>query len=154
MVFTMPEFLERRFSPASRYVLSVVSMITFIVTKIAVGIFAGGVVFLTLLPATHLTIAGSDVGPFWIGSVLVVVMTGLYTMLGGMRAVAYNDANLGDRPHRRLGLAQDESIDVVVQRRARHGLGCARVDDHDARADSNFPTAAFAQVGKGPWRPP
>ena len=79
MVFTMPEFLERRFSPASRYVLSVVSMITFIVTKIAVGIFAGGVVFLTLLPEMHLTIAGSDVGPFWIGSVLVVVMTGLYT---------------------------------------------------------------------------
>ena len=45
MVFTMPEFLERRFSPASRYVLSVVSLITFIVSKIAVGIFAGGVVF-------------------------------------------------------------------------------------------------------------
>jgi SSS family solute:Na+ symporter len=92
MVFTMPEFLERRFSPASRYVLSVVSMITFVVTKIAVGIFAGGVVFLTLLPEMHLTLGGSDIGPFWIGSVLVVVMTGLYTMLGGMRAVAYNDA--------------------------------------------------------------
>ena len=29
---------------------------------------------------------------FWIGSVLVIVLTGLYTMLGGMRAVAYNDA--------------------------------------------------------------
>ena len=45
LVFTMPEFLERRFSPPSRYVLSIVSLITFIVTKIAVGIFAGGVVF-------------------------------------------------------------------------------------------------------------
>jgi SSS family solute:Na+ symporter len=41
MVFTMPEFLERRFSTASRYVLSIVSIITFIVSKIAVGIFAG-----------------------------------------------------------------------------------------------------------------
>jgi len=92
MVFTMPEFLERRFSPGSRYVLSVVSMITFIVTKIAVGIYAGGVVFSTLLPEMHLNVGGSDVGPFWIGSVLVVLMTGLYTMLGGMRAVAYNDA--------------------------------------------------------------
>ena len=50
MVFTMPEFLERRFSPASRYVLSIVSLITFVVSKIAVGIFAGGVVFATLLP--------------------------------------------------------------------------------------------------------
>ena len=54
MVFTMPEFLERRFSPASRYVLSIVSLITFIVSKIAVGIFAGGVVFATLLPEIHM----------------------------------------------------------------------------------------------------
>ena len=55
MVFTMPEFLERRFSPASRYVLSIVSLVTFIVSKIAVGIFAGGVVFRTLLPEIHLS---------------------------------------------------------------------------------------------------
>jgi len=88
LVFTMPEFLERRFSTGSRYVLSIVSIITFIVTKIAVGIFAGGVVFATLLPELHF--AGLD--SFWIGSILVVVLTGLYTALGGMRAVAYNDA--------------------------------------------------------------
>jgi len=92
MVFTMPEFLERRFSPASRYVLSVVSIITFIVSKIAVGIFAGGVVFGTLLPELHITIGHTVIDSFWIGSVLVIVLTGLYTALGGMRAVAYNDA--------------------------------------------------------------
>jgi solute:Na+ symporter, SSS family len=92
MVFTMPEFLERRFSPASRYVLSVVSIITFIVSKIAVGIFAGGVVFGTLLPELHITIGNTVIDSFWIGSVLVIVLTGLYTALGGMRAVAYNDA--------------------------------------------------------------
>ncbi len=88
LVFTMPEFLERRFSVGSRYVLSVVSIITFILTKIAVGIFAGGVVFATLLPELH--IGGID--SFWIGSILVIALTGLYTALGGMRAVAYNDA--------------------------------------------------------------
>jgi solute:Na+ symporter, SSS family len=92
MVFTMPEFLERRFSPASRYVLSIVSIITFIVSKIAVGIFAGGVVFGTLLPELHITIGNTVIDSFWIGSVLVIVLTGLYTALGGMRAVAYNDA--------------------------------------------------------------
>jgi solute:Na+ symporter, SSS family len=92
MVFTMPEFLERRFSTSSRYVLSIVSIITFIVSKIAVGIFAGGVVFSTLLPEMHLTIGGTYIDSFWIGSVLVIVLTGLYTTLGGMRAVAYNDA--------------------------------------------------------------
>src|SRR6059058_4693468 len=92
MVFTMPEFLERRFSAGSRYVLSVVSIITFIVSKIAVGIFAGGVVFGTLLPELHINLGHTIIDSFWIGSVLVIVLTGLYTALGGMRAVAYNDA--------------------------------------------------------------
>src|SRR5712692_1732769 len=92
MVFTMPEFLGRRFSPASRYVLSIMSIITFIVSKIAVGIFARGVVFGTLLPELHITIGNTTIDSFWIGSVLVIVLTGLYTALGGMRAVAYNDA--------------------------------------------------------------
>ena len=92
MVFTMPEFLERRFSENSRYVLSIVSLITFVISKIAVGIFAGGVVFATLFPEMRLNIGGVFIDSFWIGSVLVIVLTGLYTTLGGMRAVAYNDA--------------------------------------------------------------
>jgi SSS family solute:Na+ symporter len=92
LVFTMPEFLERRFSPGSRYVLSVVSLVTFVVSKIAVGIFAGGVVFGTLLPEMHLPLFGHDFDSFWVGTVLVVVLTGIYTIVGGMRAVAYNDA--------------------------------------------------------------
>jgi SSS family solute:Na+ symporter len=91
-VFTMPEFLERRFSARSRYALAVVSLITFVVSKIAVGIYAGGVVFGTLLPEMALDVAGHHIDAFWIGSVLVIVVTGLYTALGGMRAVAYNDA--------------------------------------------------------------
>ena len=92
LVFTMPEFLERRFSAPSRYVLSIVSLITFIVSKIAVGIFAGGVVFATLLPEMHISIGGASINAFWIGSVAVIILTGLYTMVGGMRAVVYNDA--------------------------------------------------------------
>ena len=91
-VFTMPEFLERRFSAGSRYVLSVVSIITFILSKIAVGIFAGGVVFGTLLPELQLNIGGQVIDSFWIGSIAVILLTGLYTVIGGMRAVAYNDA--------------------------------------------------------------
>src|SRR5580700_6826995 len=92
MVFTMPEFLERRFNEKCRYVLSIVSLITFVISKIAVGIFAGGVVFATLFPGTTLNIGGVTIDSFWIGSVLVILLTGLYTTLGGMRAVAYNDA--------------------------------------------------------------
>jgi len=92
LVFTMPEFLERRFSTPSRYVLSIVSLITFIVSKIAVGIFAGGVVFATLLPEMHISVGGATINSFWVGSVAVIILTGLYTMVGGMRAVVYNDA--------------------------------------------------------------
>jgi SSS family solute:Na+ symporter len=91
-VFTMPEFLERRFSPASRLVLSVISLVAYVITKMAVGIFAGGVVFGTLLPELQLRFGGASFNSFWIGSVLVVAATGLYTILGGMRAVAYSDA--------------------------------------------------------------
>ena len=87
-VFTMPEFLERRFSPTARTVLSVISLVAYILTKIAVGMFAGGVVFAVLLPEVNLW--GLD--SFWIGSFLVVVITGLYTIIGGMRAVAYTEA--------------------------------------------------------------
>ena len=92
LVFTMPEFLERRFSVSSRYVLSIVSLVTFIVSKIAVGIFAGGVVFATLLPELKIDLGSTVIDSFWIGSILVIVLTGLYTTLGGMRAVAYNAA--------------------------------------------------------------
>jgi SSS family solute:Na+ symporter len=88
MVFTMPEFLERRFSPAARTVLSAISLVAYVLTKLAVGIFAGGVVFGVLLPELRL----GPFNSFWIGSVLVILLTGLYTVMGGMRAVAYTDA--------------------------------------------------------------
>lgn len=92
MVFTMPEFLEKRFCTKSRYVLSISSLLTFIVSKIAVGIFAGGVVFGTLLPELHLDLGPLHLDSFWVGSIAVIVLTGLYSVIGGMRAVAYNDA--------------------------------------------------------------
>jgi SSS family solute:Na+ symporter len=91
-VFTMPEFLERRFSPTARWVLSLISLVAYVLTKIAVGIFAGGIVFGTLLPEMSLTIGETTFDSFWIGSVLVILVTGLYTVLGGMRAVAYTEA--------------------------------------------------------------
>ncbi|MFB0515403.1 MAG: sodium:solute symporter [Candidatus Neomarinimicrobiota bacterium] len=87
-VFTMPEFLEKRFSPAARTVLSVISLVAYILTKIAVGIFAGGIVFSVLLP--EMNFLGMD--SFWVGSILVIVLTGIYTILGGLRAVAYTEA--------------------------------------------------------------
>jgi SSS family solute:Na+ symporter len=86
-VFTMPEFLEKRFTPKARTVLSVISLIAYVLTKIAVGIYAGGVVFRALLPEVHFL--GMDT--FWIGSILLIVLTGIYTIFGGLRAVVYTE---------------------------------------------------------------
>jgi SSS family solute:Na+ symporter len=87
-VYTMPEFLERRFSPAARTMLSVISLVAYVLTKIAVGIFAGGIVFSVLLPDIELL----GMNSFWFGSILVIVLTGIYTVIGGLRAVAYTEA--------------------------------------------------------------
>src|SRR5210317_1209546 len=91
-VFTMPEFLEKRYSPTARWVLSIISLVAYVLTKIAVGIFAGGIVFATLLPEWKMQLGSMELNSFWIGSVLVIVLTGIYTILGGLRAVAYTEA--------------------------------------------------------------
>ena len=87
-VFTMPEFLERRFSSTARWLLSLISLVAYVLTKVAVGIFAGGIVFGVLLP--DLKFIGLD--SFWIGSIIIIVFTGVYTVLGGLKAVAYTEA--------------------------------------------------------------
>ncbi|WP_420458151.1 sodium:solute symporter [Neolewinella sp.] len=87
-VFTMPEFLERRFSGTARVILSLISLVAYVLTKIAVGIFAGGIVFGVLMP--EISFMGLD--SFWIGSILVIILTGVYTILGGLKAVAYTES--------------------------------------------------------------
>ena len=79
-VFTMPEFLEKRFDARSRWVLSIFSIAAYVLTKISVTIYAGGVVVSALL--------GID---FWTGAIATVILTGIYTVLGGMRAVVYTE---------------------------------------------------------------
>ncbi|RJP34537.1 MAG: Na+/glucose cotransporter [Candidatus Omnitrophota bacterium] len=91
-VFTMPEFLEKRYNETSRWFLSIISLVAYVFTKVAVGIFAGGIVFRTLLPDVQLDLGFTVIDSFWLGSILVIVLTGLYTILGGLRAVAYTEA--------------------------------------------------------------
>ncbi len=79
--FTMPEFLEKRFDSRSRWFLSIFSIIGYVLTKVSVTIYAGGIVVSALLGMT-----------FMQGAILTVVITGLYTILGGMRAVIYTEA--------------------------------------------------------------
>lgn len=78
-VYTMPQFLEMRYSPAARNYLSVVSIITYVLTKISLIIFSGALIFDML---------GI---PFWTGAIIIVLSTGFYTVLGGLTAVIYTD---------------------------------------------------------------
>ncbi|MBN1377812.1 MAG: sodium:solute symporter [Gammaproteobacteria bacterium] len=84
-VYTMPEFLERRYSPASRTFLSFISLISYVLTKVSVTVYAGGVVLKTVLGID--TLFGVDF--FWISALGLVVITGIYTVLGGMKAVLW-----------------------------------------------------------------
>jgi solute:Na+ symporter, SSS family len=80
-VFTMPEFLERRYSSGPRMYLATVSVISYVLTKISVTIAAGGIVFEALMGIN-----------FWVGATIVVLVTGVYTLFGGLKAVLYTDA--------------------------------------------------------------
>jgi len=84
-VFTMPEFLERRYNSASRSLLSIISLVSYVLTKVAVTVYAGGVVFKEVFGIE--TIWGIDF--FWFGAIGLVIITGIYTVIGGMKSVLY-----------------------------------------------------------------
>ncbi len=79
-VFTMPEFLERRFNSQCRTYLSAVSLVAYVFTKISVAVYAGAIVLQTIL--------GWNI---WVGAIVLIVATGAYTIFGGLRAVIYTD---------------------------------------------------------------
>lgn len=79
-VFTMPEFLEKRFSPGCRWYLTGISIVAYIFTKISVSLFAGGILIREIVGWDYMTSA-----------ILLVVATGIYTVTGGLAAVIYTD---------------------------------------------------------------
>jgi len=88
-IFTMPEFLELRFSRGSRNVLSLLTMASLVLTKIAATIYAGDVVIRTLLNVDSVNIFGHQIDIFWVIALSLAATTGLYTIFGGMRVIMY-----------------------------------------------------------------
>ena len=88
-VFTMPEFLERRYNPHARSFLSIISLVSYVLTKVAVTVYAGGVVFKDVFNIDSINFAGYNIDFFWISAIGLVLITGLYTTFGGMKAVLY-----------------------------------------------------------------
>ncbi len=85
MVLTMPEFLERRYNKESRTVLSLISLVSYVLTKVAVTVYAGGLVFQQVFGIEELW--GIDF--FWISAIGLVLLTAVYTIFGGMKSVLY-----------------------------------------------------------------
>jgi SSS family solute:Na+ symporter len=108
-VFTMPEFLERRFGPASRYYLSLVSIVAYVLTKVSISLYAGGILLSE--------VAGLDM---YTSAVIIVLATGVYTILGGLAAVIYTDLVqmfiliIGSATLTLIGLHQAGGWDAVV----------------------------------------
>ena len=144
MVYTMPEFLERRYNPQSRTILSLISLISYVLTKVAVTVYAGGLVFQQVFGIEELW--GIDF--FWIAAIGLVVLTAIYTIIGGMKSVLYTSVLqtpillLGSLVILVLGLRElggwDELISIA---------GATKVNDYGdsmtslirSNSDPNFP---------------
>ncbi|MGD9637960.1 MAG: sodium:solute symporter [Alphaproteobacteria bacterium] len=79
-VFTMPEFLERRFNSKCRTYLSGISIVAYVFTKVSVAVYAGALVLNTMLGWN-----------MWLGAIALILATGVYTVFGGLKAVIYTD---------------------------------------------------------------
>ena len=81
-VYTMPEFLERRFDQRSRYYFSALLILMNIAIDTAAALYAGALVVRIIYPQI----------PLWQSVVALGIVAGAYTIAGGLKAVVYTDA--------------------------------------------------------------
>ena len=90
-VATLPDFLERRFSRGCRDVLSVVSLFSAIVIHMGVALYTAAWVLRGILGlAPGATLLGMDA--LWLFIIVLGLLTGIYTMLGGLLAVVWTES--------------------------------------------------------------
>ena len=75
-VFTMPEFLQKRFNKNTSSTLSIITLISYVLTKVSVTAFTGGIFLQSVM--------GID---FWYGAIGLVLLTGIFTVLAGMKGI-------------------------------------------------------------------
>ncbi len=92
-VFTTPEFLERRYNPQTRTFLSFIFLVSYVLTKASVTIFAGALAIQTILgyQSINLPLFGQT-DFFWFAAMALVVITGVFVIFGGMRSVLWTEA--------------------------------------------------------------
>lgn len=77
-IFTMPEYFGKRYDSKCRLYISGLSIIAYILTKVTVTLIAGGLLLEIVF--------GFDM---YISAIIMVVFTGLYSIIGGLKAVMY-----------------------------------------------------------------
>lgn len=75
-IITMPDFLKNRYTPATGSWLSIITLVAYVLTKVSVTAFTGGIFMESLLGL-----------PFWYGAIGLIVLTGVFTVFGGMKGV-------------------------------------------------------------------
>jgi Na+(H+)/acetate symporter ActP len=92
-IFTTPEFLERRYTPATRTFLSVIFLVSYVLTKASVTIFAGAFAIQTILGYDVISVPlFGDVDFFWFAALSLVSITGVFVVFGGMKSVLWTEA--------------------------------------------------------------
>jgi solute:Na+ symporter, SSS family len=142
-VFTMPEFLERRYSASTRWFLSVLSLLSYVLTKVSVTVYAGAIVIASFM--------GFD---FWTSAFVLVILTGVYTVVGGMQAVLYTESLqailliIGSLTLTILGLVELGGWDAMIAATPKEKLNM-----FPPLSDPNYPWAGvlFASPVVGIW---
>lgn len=75
-IITMPDFLKNRYTPATGSWLSIITLVAYVLTKVSVTAFTGGIFMESLLGL-----------PFWFGAIGLIILTGIFTVFGGMKGV-------------------------------------------------------------------
>jgi SSS family solute:Na+ symporter len=116
-IFTTPEFLEKRYTPATRTILSGIFLISYILTKASVTIFAGAFAIKTILGWQ--TLPGTSIDFFWFSAYFLVIITGVFVIVGGMKSVLWTEAMhvpvllVGSTVLLVVGLSQIGGIDAL-----------------------------------------
>jgi len=84
-VYTMPEFLERRYDGRARLYFAALTLFLSVTVDAAAALYSGSLVIRVLFPGS----------PLWVIIVALAGAAGLYTVLGGLRAVIYTEAVQG-----------------------------------------------------------
>jgi SSS family solute:Na+ symporter len=75
-IITMPDFLKFRYTQRTGSWLSIITLVAYVLTKVSVTAFTGGIFFQFLLGI-----------PFWYGAIGLIAITAVFTVFGGMKGV-------------------------------------------------------------------